>query len=178
VADGNLDDVANRIHSAAIHLLRRVAAVDAESGLSAARLSALSVIVYAGPLTMTALADAEQVSPATITSTVGGLERAGLVERRREGTDARRVTVGATPAGQELMDESRHRRIAVVRAGLTALPDADVAAIARAATALERMLGETGHRAAADPEPVARDGDLERDGDPGVSRAARRRNSN
>ena len=93
-------ELADRLHSAAIHLLRRVATVDAGSGLSPARLSALSVIVYGGPLTMSALARAERVSPATISSTVSGLESAGLVARRRDGTDARSVTVEATARGR------------------------------------------------------------------------------
>ncbi|MBO0870734.1 MAG: MarR family transcriptional regulator, partial [Micromonosporaceae bacterium] len=77
------EELADRLHSAAIHMLRQVATVDARSGLSPARLSALSVIVYGGPLTMTQLARAERVSPATATSTVTGLESAGLVARRR-----------------------------------------------------------------------------------------------
>src|SRR5437588_10838152 len=93
--------LADRLHSAAIHLLRRVATVDAGSGLSPARLSALSVIVYGGPLTMSALARAERVSPATISSTVSGLESAGLVARRRDGTDARSGTADATARGRE-----------------------------------------------------------------------------
>ena len=93
-------ELADRLHSAAIHLLRRVATMDAGSGLSPARLSALSVIVYGGPLTMSALARAERVSPATISSTVSGLESAGLVARRRDGTDARSVTVEATDDGR------------------------------------------------------------------------------
>src|SRR5690242_7555443 len=105
------DQLADRLHSAAIHLLRRVAMVDAGSGLSPARLSALSVIVYGGPLTMSALARAERVSPATITSTVTGLEAAGLVMRSRAGTDARSVTVETTDRGREVLTEGRRRRV-------------------------------------------------------------------
>ena len=63
--------------------------MDARSGLSAARLSALSVVVYGGPLTMSELARAERVSNPTITSTVSGLESAGLVARTRPAGDAR-----------------------------------------------------------------------------------------
>src|SRR5438477_9114256 len=107
-------ELADRLHSAAIHLLRRVATVDAGSGLSPARLSALSVIVYGGPLTMSALARAERVSAATITSTVSGLEAAGLVRRSRVGTDARNVRVETTPKGREVLAEGRRRRVAVL----------------------------------------------------------------
>ena len=135
---------ANRrpVHSAAIHLLRHVAEVDAASGLSPARLSALSVIVYAGPLTMTALAAAERVSPATITSTVTGLEGTGLVRRRREGPDARRVTVEATAAGRDLMTASRQRRLAILEQGLAGLSAMERRALVAATAATERMLRE------------------------------------
>jgi DNA-binding MarR family transcriptional regulator len=134
------DELANRLHSAAIHLLRRVAEVDAESGLSPARLSALSVIVFGGPVTMTALAAAEHVSPATITSTVTGLEGAGLVGRRRVGPDARTVTVEATDAGRALMAAARDRRVAILRAGVAHLSASDAAALAVAVRAMEAIV--------------------------------------
>jgi DNA-binding MarR family transcriptional regulator len=136
------EELANRLHSASIHLLRQVAHVDAESGLSPARLSALSVIVYGGPLTMTALASAERVSPATVTSTVSGLESAGLVARRRNGIDARHVTVEATEAGARLMADSRKRRVGVLVDGFSRLSASELAAVEVATQAIERMLAE------------------------------------
>ncbi|MGZ6143541.1 MAG: hypothetical protein ACXWLM_09385, partial [Myxococcales bacterium] len=57
--------VADRLHSAAIHVLRRVRAEDTRTGLSPARLSALSVVVFGGPLTLGRLAAAEKVSAPT-----------------------------------------------------------------------------------------------------------------
>jgi DNA-binding MarR family transcriptional regulator len=134
------DRLADRLHSAAIHLLRRVATVDARSGLSPARLSALSVIVYGGPLTMSSLARAERVSPATITSTVSGLEGTGLVIRRREGTDARSVTVEATAKGRKVLTEGRRRRVAVLAAALDALSPADRTALTHGLDALDKLL--------------------------------------
>jgi DNA-binding MarR family transcriptional regulator len=134
------DPLADRLHSAAIHLLRRVATVDAGSGLSPARLSALSVIVYGGPLAMSSLARAERVSPATITSTVSGLESAGLVQRRRQGADARTVLVEATPKGREVLTEGRRRRVAVLASALDTLDPADRTALANGLDALEKLL--------------------------------------
>lgn len=134
------DELADRLHSATIHLLRRVAEVDAESGLSPARLSALSVLVFGGPMAMTALAAAERVSPATITSTVTGLEGVGLVARRRSGPDARLVTVEATEAGRELMAAARARRLAVLGAGLATMTPAQRRALGVAVQAVESML--------------------------------------
>src|SRR5437764_14845610 len=74
-------DLADRLHSAAIHLLRRLRREDDASGLPAPQLSALSVIVFGGPITLGALASAEQVRPPTITKLIAALEGAGLVER-------------------------------------------------------------------------------------------------
>src|SRR4051794_38787067 len=104
-------DVADRLHSAAIHVLRRVAQHDRVSGVGPARLSALSVVVFAGPLTLGDLAAAERVRPPTMTQLVRGLEEAGLVERIPGRRDRRTVLVGATPAGRRLLDAARRRRV-------------------------------------------------------------------
>lgn len=56
-----LRDIADRLHSIAIHLLRRLRKVDESTGLSGPRLSALSLVVFAGPVALTELAAAEQV---------------------------------------------------------------------------------------------------------------------
>src|SRR3954468_14349028 len=91
--------VADRLHSAAIHLLRRLRTEDTASGLTAPRLSALSVIVFGGPLTLGALAAAEQVRPPTMTRLVAALEQAGLVARELDPDDRRHVLLRATAEG-------------------------------------------------------------------------------
>jgi DNA-binding MarR family transcriptional regulator len=131
--------VADRLHSAAIHLLRRLRTEDVASGLTAPRLSALSVIVFGGPLTLGALAAAEQVRPPTMTRLVSALERAGLVTREPDPADGRQILLRATPAGRRLLDEGRARRTARLARQLAALPDADLAALTRAVELLERL---------------------------------------
>ena len=69
----DVDAVADRLHSAAIHLLRRLRVEDEALGISAPRLSALSVLVFAGPRRVGELAEAEQVEPPT--RLVDGMER-------------------------------------------------------------------------------------------------------
>src|SRR3954452_9515904 len=86
--DGTVD-LADRLHSAAIHLLRRLRREDDASGLPAPQLSALSVIVFGGPITLGALAAAEQVRPPTITRVVATLEESGLVVRETDDADRR-----------------------------------------------------------------------------------------
>src|SRR5688572_17075132 len=88
-AADDAERTADRLHSAAIHLLRRLRREDAKTGLSAPRLSALSVVVFAGPLTLGELAAAEQVRPPTMTRLVSALEAEGLVTRETDPDDGR-----------------------------------------------------------------------------------------
>ena len=131
--------VADALHSAAIHVLRRASAVDPESGLTPARLSALSVVVFAGPLTVGELAAAEQVRSPTMTSLVNGLEAAGLVARQPAPDDGRSVLVVATPRGSRVLQRARARRVAELTERLAGLPARVLATLRRAATLMERV---------------------------------------
>ncbi len=133
--------VADRLHSAAIHLLRRLRQVDDATGLSAPRLSALSVVVFAGPLTFGALARAEQVRPPTMTRLVAALEADGLVTRETDPDDRRVARVRATARGRRLLAQGRARRVAKLTAAVDALADADRDTLARAAAIVEGMIG-------------------------------------
>src|SRR5207237_4874041 len=87
--------IADQLHSAAIHLLRRLRVRDLASGIGPAQLSALSVLVFGGPRSLGELAEAEQVRPPTMSRVVEGLERAGLA-RRQPTEDKRRIRLQAT----------------------------------------------------------------------------------
>jgi DNA-binding MarR family transcriptional regulator len=128
---------ADRIHSAAIHLLRHVRREDPQAGITAARLSALSVVIYAGPLGLGELAAAEQVRPPTMTRIVQALEDAGLVEKQRRG---RRVALTATAAGRELLEQARRRRLELLAERLRRLDPAEIEAVAEAADLIERAI--------------------------------------
>ena len=134
-------DTADRLHSAAIHLLRRVRREDESSGLPAPQASALSVIVFRGPLTLSGLADAEQVRAPSITRIVGALEEAGLVARDRADGDKRVVYVRATARGREVLEKARSRRIGVIAKDIAALPAADQERLREAIGVLERLVG-------------------------------------
>ncbi|MDP8908525.1 MAG: MarR family transcriptional regulator [Chloroflexota bacterium] len=137
---------AERLHAAAIHLLRRLRREDVASGLTAPRLSALSVVVFGGPLSLSALAAAEQVRAPTITRIVAALEAAGLVTRDRDPADGRTTIVRATPEGVRLLHEGRARRLAVLSREIDALPPEDLTTLARAAAILERLARSPEHR--------------------------------
>lgn len=139
-AEDGAAGVADRLHSAAIHLLRRVRVEDAASGLNGPRLSALSVLVFRGPLTLGELAAAEQVRPPTITRLVRGLEAAGLVRVVSDPDDARVRRVRATARGRRLLLEGRLRRVERLARDVAALPEPDRARLALGVEVLERML--------------------------------------
>lgn len=132
--------VADRLHSAAIHLLRRVRKQDAASGEGPARLSALSVLVFGGPMTLGQLAAAEQVKPPTMSRIVTGLERKRLAERIPDSRDARRVRIRATPRGERLLQTGRQRRIEYLACHLQGLPTRDLATLEEAIHLLEDIL--------------------------------------
>jgi len=134
-----VQDVADRLHSAALHLLRRLRIEDDALGVSPPRLSALSVVVYAGPLPIGALATAEGVAAPTMTRLVDGLEREGLVKRRRDPADARGVLVEATPAGKRILTRGRAQRVQTLAAGLAALSSEELSEIGRGAELIERV---------------------------------------
>ncbi|HEX7024839.1 MAG TPA: MarR family transcriptional regulator [Gemmatimonadales bacterium] len=131
--------VADRLHSAAIHLLRLLRREDEASGLSAARLSALSVIVFGGPVTIGRLARAEQVRPPTMTRLVMGMEAEGLLVRSGDPEDGRVVWLRATPRGTRILREGRERRVAALARELERLSAADLALLARAAELMDRV---------------------------------------
>jgi DNA-binding MarR family transcriptional regulator len=105
------DELADTWHSLAIQLLRRLRREDVKAGLTGPRLSALSVIVYAGPITLGALAAAEQVKPPTMTRLVRALEDAGLVQRDIDHNDRRVARLRATPRGESVLHAGRARRV-------------------------------------------------------------------
>jgi DNA-binding MarR family transcriptional regulator len=129
--------VADRVHSAAIHLLRGLRKEDEAAGLSAARLSALSVVVFAGPVTIGQLAAAEQVSAPTMTRLVVGLERDGLAGREGDAEDRRVVWIHPTAKGSRVLREARRRRVAALAGRLAGLPAPDLDLLGRAADLLE-----------------------------------------
>jgi DNA-binding MarR family transcriptional regulator len=131
--------VADALHSAAIHLLRGVRKEDERTGVGPARLSALSVLVFAGPMRLTRLAGIEQVKPPTMTKIIAGLAASGLVRRRADAKDARAVRLEATPRGVRLLQEGRRRRVKRLATALESLTREEVDVLAHAATIIERV---------------------------------------
>jgi DNA-binding MarR family transcriptional regulator len=135
----DVERLATDLNSVAIHLVRRLRRADQSLGVTAARLSALSVLVFGGPRSMRALADAEQVTGPTMSKIVAALERDGLVARTPDPADARAVVLAATPRGRRLMERGRRQRVERLAAELDALDARDRATLAQAVRILRRL---------------------------------------
>ena len=136
--------LADRLHSAAIHLLRLVRKQDAAAGIGPAQLSALSVLVFGGPITLGKLAEAEQVKPPTMSRIVTGLERNRLAEREVDPKDSRLVQVRATAKGARLLHEGRLRRIEYLARNLDFLSAREHEVLKSAVEVLQRAFERWG----------------------------------
>ena len=136
-----LSDTAHHLNSAAIHLLRGLRAADRASGLTPARLSALSVLVFGGPSTLGELARSEDVSGPTMTRIVDGLVSLGLATREAHPDSARQVLISPTEEGRDLMARAANLRVEVIVAALRALPVEQRRAIVEAGPALRDLSG-------------------------------------
>lgn len=132
-------EAADHIHSAAIHLLRALRRQDDKWGLSAPRLSALSVVVFGGPITLGNLARAEQVRPPTITRLVQALESARLVTRTADPHDRRIIWIKATPAGRRLLLKGRAERVRALAHRLKSFSRKEIESLDVAARLLESV---------------------------------------
>ncbi len=132
--------VADRLHSAAIHLLRRVRKQDVATGEGPARLSALSVLVFGGCKTLGELAAAEQVKPPTMSRIVAGLARSRLVTITDDAQDARRMQIRATAKGARLIQKGRELRINYLASHLGSLTPEELAKLGEAVAILKRLL--------------------------------------
>ncbi len=139
VPDTRCVQVADRLHSAAIHLLRRVRAADRDAGVTPERLSVLSVLAFGGPHTGRELAEAEQVSPPAISRIVRALVGDGLARRERLRSDRRCVRIHATAKGRRLIERARARRLERIAGDLERMDDDQLDVLDAASAILEKL---------------------------------------
>jgi len=107
----DLQSVATDLHQVVLRLLRQLRIHDLEAGTTSARLSVLSLLVFAGLERPSDLARAEQVSVPTISRMLKGMEEEGLVRRRRDPGDGRAARILATARGRRIIEAARRARL-------------------------------------------------------------------
>jgi DNA-binding MarR family transcriptional regulator len=140
---GNLIELADALHSTAIHLLRQVRTEDRACGIGPAQLSALSVLVFGGSTSLKKLAAMEQVKPPTMVRIVQALLDQKLVVTRADPNDARKLQISATARGRSLMQKARSRRVEKLACMLQSKTDAQRQQIANAVEILRNLNGHT-----------------------------------
>jgi DNA-binding MarR family transcriptional regulator len=138
--DTSLTDTASHLRDAIVRTsraLRQEAA--AETGLSPSAIAALATITRSGPLTPSELAEIERVKRPSMTRTLAGLEREGLIERTPDPADGRSFLVAVNDAGRERMARQRRRKSAYLARRLRKLDPDEIETLARAADLLERI---------------------------------------
>lgn len=144
ITDTQLTDSAARLRMAIVRTARRLRqeAASEATGLTPTSTAMLATIERHGPLTPSELAELERVRRPTVTRTLGCLDREGLIERMPDPTDGRSTLISVNAAGRERLRRLRGRKNAYLARRMRDLPAAEVEALDRAATILERMLEE------------------------------------
>jgi DNA-binding MarR family transcriptional regulator len=136
----SLEEVGRSLHSNAIHLLRHVRTEDSAMGIGPAQASALSVVVFVGPLKLNELAEAEQVRPPTMSRVVEALVKEGLVRREVNRDDRRSVMISPTDKGTKIMHEGRSRREKRLIKLLSRLDANEIRCLGKASSILSKIL--------------------------------------
>lgn len=132
-------EIAARLRLSATRLARRLRQ-EADTGFTPSQLSALATVSHHGPLTLGALADIERVAPPSITKVIAKLEADGLVDRTADPKDGRVSHVNVTPAGQEMIDETRRRKTTWLTGRVRELDHDAQAHLAAALDALDALI--------------------------------------
>jgi len=136
----DLHEIAAALRVSVGMLLRRLRQVRPDDELTLPESSALARLDRTGPATPGALAKVEQISPQSMGATLAALEARGLIERRPDPADGRRVVLSVTEAGLELLRNKRGARTEQLAQALSAgFTAAELRQLAAAAPLLERL---------------------------------------
>ena len=138
--DPDLNAIAETLRESIGLLLRRLRQMPALGELTLPESAALTRLDRGGPTTASALARLERISPQSIGATLAALEARGLVERRSDPKDGRRVVLSVTEAGHKTMRNRRNARTEhLARALSTGFSRAELDLLTAAAPLLERL---------------------------------------
>jgi DNA-binding MarR family transcriptional regulator len=133
-------EIAARLRLSATRLAR-ILRQQADLGLTPSQITALATVGREGPLTLGALADTEHVTPPSMTKVVERLEGLGLIERRADPGDRRRVLAAVTPAGEAALATARARKDALLTMRIAELDPDERARLGAALDVLDRLAG-------------------------------------
>ena len=110
------------LNSKITHLIRRIRHVDESQGIGRARLSALAVLNFGGPCSLTELARAELVTPTTMHHVIKGLLNNKLVRKVPDPSDKRRQEIHLTAKGRKVILKAHAARVTFLESLLAGQP--------------------------------------------------------
>jgi DNA-binding MarR family transcriptional regulator len=136
----DVDSVAGALLVSVGLLRRRLRQVRVDGELTLPETSALGRLDRGGPATSAELARQEQISPQSMGATFSALEARGLVARRRDQDDGRRVVLSVTDAGRQVLRDKRAARTEQLAQALSAgFTQAELEQLMAAAPLIERL---------------------------------------
>ena len=139
-----------------MRLSRQLNASATHEGLTPSQASALGLITFRGPLSLSELAGIEGLNPTMVSRIVGKLDELGLISRRQNPQDLRSALVEITDAGRQANERVRGERSKVLSTCFEQLSAADQDAVVTALPALEALAEQLISSAAGQP-PGSRD---------------------
>lgn len=137
------DEVAAALQVSISVFVRRVRQSPVVGDLTVPEMAALSRLDRGGPATPSELARAEQITPQGMGATLTSLTRRGLVERRPDANDGRRVFMVLTEDGRQAVHRKRSARTRQLGQALTEKFTPEELRILAAAAPLIGRLGES-----------------------------------
>jgi len=133
------EELPTRLRLAIMRLARRLRQ-QSEPDMTPSMLSAMANIEYRQPVTLGHLAEAERVTPPTMSKIVGRLEDTGLVTRVVDAADRRIQRVSLSRDGAKLIARNRSRRNAYLARKLRRLEPEEVSKLEEAVGVIEKIL--------------------------------------
>lgn len=137
--EDDANDLATQMRSAIGRVYRRFRSERGDGELGDAAISALNRLRRAGAQGLTDLSSYARVTPGSMSQTVNRLTAGGLVERRPDPDDGRKVLFEATAEGERVGFASVATSMVWLEAALSDLDDHERAVLAEAAQILQRM---------------------------------------
>lgn len=132
-------EVADALRVSVSLLLRRLRQLHLDGELTDPEISALARLDRCGPTTPGALAKREQISAQSMGTTLAALEARGLIDRRPDPADGRRVVVSLTEAGRAGLWDRRNARTQVMASALAGFSAEERRHLLAAAPLIERL---------------------------------------
>ena len=137
--DRQTEDVARALLLCMGLLRRRLRQVPVADALTFPETAALGRLDRGGPAAAADLARQEQISPQSMGVTLSEMEARGLVKRKPDPGDGRRILLSISATGRRELNRRRNARVEQIKKGLADFTESELAQLAVAAPLIERL---------------------------------------